>query len=349
MNKIFKSVALLATIACALGQSSPSSDSASPSIVATTKSTTYPTAAPTVAPTMYIPENERCVETTIPPGVKPGSCMEVMCYPESIQVGQEFHITVRFCLQRPRKWHLTFGLLDQVTKKYYGGEGTGIVDTRSQCAEVTFLHTFLADEEVDGTIDLMWKFYTITNHGTPPEYLEDIFPNMLSECGVPQQPDYTTPMVDDCPDTGDMRVWNLPPTGMQDGIEWTDLPLCFTPGEDWTTIVDTHLESVPVADLHCNLLIGTGGDVYLGEADVYVTETNAYLLEANPVTDDWDNLPEDYWTKNTIVFTGEQTALVEPGTNVYLACFLVEAFAVYDDVTGWDYLDREFFLRMEFC
>jgi hypothetical protein len=335
MNKIFKSVALLATVACALGQDNGTG-------------TTYPTAAPTVAPTMFIPEDERCVETVIPPGVKPGACMEVMCYPDSIMVGEDFHITVRFCLQRPRKWHLVFALLDINTKEYYGGEGTGIVDTPMQCAEVTFVHNFFA-KEVDGAFDIMWKFYTVANHGTALNYLEDTFPNMLSECGVPVQPDYYKQLTNDCPDTGDMRMWNLPPTGMQDGIEWTDLPACFAPGEDWTSIVDTHLETEAFADLHCNLLIGTGGDVYLGEEDVYVTETNVYLLEANPVTADWDNLPENYWTKNTIVFTGEQTALVDPDSNVYLACFLVKAFAAFDDTIGWDYLDREFFLKMEFC
>lgn len=349
-----KSVALLATVALAFGHNlmrvlpEGSMISNAPTMAPTMSPISY-----TVAPTMYISDDERCVQTVIPPGVKPGSCMQVMCMPPSVEEGQEFNVTVRFCLQRPRKWHLVFALLDERTKEYFSGAGTGIVNERSQCAEVTFANQLFDATPIDGVYNVMWKFYVVTNHGTPPEYLEDQFPNMIAEGGVPQQPDYTQPLdpEDNCEDTGDMRLWNLPPTGMQDGIEWTVIPDCFNPGEEWVVQVDTHLESEATADLHCNLQIGTGGDVYLGEEDVYVTESNVYLLTANTMAKDWDNIPDDYWTYNEIIFTADQTALVEEGSNVYLACFLVPAFSEYDATIpgGWDILDREYYLMMEFC
>jgi hypothetical protein len=43
-----------------------------------------------------IPEKERCSQYQIPPGVKPGSCIQVMCMPTSVAVGKVFHMTVRW-------------------------------------------------------------------------------------------------------------------------------------------------------------------------------------------------------------------------------------------------------------
>jgi len=285
----------------------------------------------------------------IPPGVKPGSCMVTMCVPTSLQEGDTFHATVRFCLQRPRKFHLVFAILDERTKEYYGGAGFGIYETRSQCAEHTFEYTFNA-KPIDGVYDVMWKFYATVKHGTDEIFVNDMFPNMIAEAGIAAQPDYTQPLTDDCP-VLETRFWDLPPTGKQDGIEWFDLPECFQSGIEWVINTATHLESQDFADLHCNLQIGTGGDKFLGPEDVYVTETNVYNIAANPVTKDWDNLPVDYWTNNEIVFTAEQTALVETGARVYLACFMVPPMSQYDPTLplGWDFIDREFFLVMEHC
>jgi hypothetical protein len=60
----------------------------------------------------------------------------------------------------------------------------------------------------------------------------------------------------------------------QDGIDFNVLPQCFQPGEDWTIQVSTHLETAMTADLHCNLQIGSGGDVYLG---AFYTHTHSHV------------------------------------------------------------------------
>ncbi|KAG5190828.1 hypothetical protein JKP88DRAFT_205172 [Tribonema minus] len=300
-----------------------------------------------------LPPWTRCEQGVKPPGVKPGACLQVMCMPKSVQPGDTFHITIRFCLQRPRRWHLAFGLLDLNSKQYYGGAGAGVLDTRAQCGEVTFEHTFDAKKSPGlGIFDLMWKFYIVPNHGMDGFYVEDTFPNMLGEAGVDQQPNYLAPLDKkmDCPNK-EMQQWNLPPTGFQNGIEYTIIPKCFQPGQPWFVLVDTHLETMDEADLHCNLQIGSGGDVYLGPEDQYVTETNVYNLQANPKTGSWASVPPGYWTTHPILFTAAQTALVQPDTPVYLACFMVPPGAAYNPgfPEGWFFLDREFYLNMQFC
>jgi hypothetical protein len=93
------------------------------------KTTPVVTPAPTVgtvAPTKVvkpIPVEEQCVQTIPPPGVKPGSCMILTCLPKGVKYGEKFHATVRWCVQRPRRWHLTFDMLDMKTKAYYQGAG----------------------------------------------------------------------------------------------------------------------------------------------------------------------------------------------------------------------------------
>jgi len=255
-------------------------------------------------------------------------------------------------MQRPRRWHLTFGLLDQKTKEFYGGAGAGIVDTKTQCGEVTFEHPFDAGETPAGGFDLMWKFFIIPNHGMNGFYVEDTFPNMIAEAGVDQQPNYLLPLdpAADCP-AQDMLQWNLPPTGYQNGIEYTVIPKCFQPGVAWFIQVDTHLETDDAADLHCNLQIGSGADIYLGPLDEFIAEYKVNALKANPKTNSWANIPKGYWTTTPVMFTAAETALVEPGSPVYVSCFMTPVDAVFNKLVpgGWKILDREFYLAMQFC
>jgi hypothetical protein len=68
-----------------------------------------------------------------------------------------------------------------------------------------------------------------------------------------------------------------------------------------------------------------------GPDDVYVTEAGAYGLAANPVTKDWNALPPNYWTVSDMTFLGADTEGVDPEEDaIYLACFLVPAFAKYN-------------------
>ncbi|KAG5177568.1 hypothetical protein JKP88DRAFT_189201, partial [Tribonema minus] len=265
--------------------------------------------------------------------------------------GNQFRVTVRFCLQRPRRWHLAFALLDMVTKEYYMGDGNGIVDMESQCAEVTFTDIFDVPPDAN---NLMWKFYVVANWGNANDYVEDVFPNMLAETGVPMQPDYTQPLdpANMCPETDpNPRMWSYPPTGFQNAIDYAVVPPCFQPNAEWAVQVNTHIETVDEADLHCNLQIGSGADVFLGPADLYLTETDVPGLQANPVAKTWDALPPNYWTINDIVFTPEQTGMVQDGQPVYLSCFLVPAGAIYNAAVpgGWHLLEREFFTSVQFC
>ncbi|KAG5192729.1 hypothetical protein JKP88DRAFT_347293 [Tribonema minus] len=333
-------------------------------LAATEAPTMSPSSSPTVAPTSGLifpedtPKNEVCVQGVRPPGVKPGACMQVMCVPKAVEKLDKFHTTVRFCLQRPRKWHLAFGLLDMKTKAYLGGEGFGIVDEEWQCAEHTFEHVFLAPKDLPdpattkpypnltpSKLDLMWKFFAIPNWGTgADDYVEDTFPNMLAEAGIDIQPNYLKPLTPegDCP-IKPTRFWNLPPTGEEDGINFSVIPPCLAPGEEWTIVVDTHIESVPMADLHVNMQIGSGGDVYLGDADVYVTESDIFGLDKNT--------PGRKWTQNVVTFTKAQTKLVTRTDKVYLATFLVRPNSQYNKKVpgGWHFIDREFYLKVEFC
>jgi hypothetical protein len=100
-----------------------------PAPVKTTTPVVPKTPAPvvgTVAPTKVvkpIPLDEQCVQPIPPPGVKPNSCMILTCLPKGVKYGEKFHATVRWCIQRPRRWHLTFDMLDMKTKQYYQGAG----------------------------------------------------------------------------------------------------------------------------------------------------------------------------------------------------------------------------------
>ena len=68
-----------------------------------------------------VPNNLTCEQPLQPPGVKPGSCLEVTCIPDAVQIDGPMHATVRYCLQRPRLYDGTFVLLDRITKEYFTG------------------------------------------------------------------------------------------------------------------------------------------------------------------------------------------------------------------------------------
>jgi hypothetical protein len=310
-----------------------------------------PTAAPTAAP-FFLPEDEQCVQTVKPPGVKPGSCMVVTCLPESVQNGDTFHVTVRWCLQYPRVYHLAFNLLNIETKEYYGGEGWDSFEP-TQCGEHTFEHTLDAATAPDGGIapdSLMWKFFTLPIWGNEKDgWIQDTFPNMQSECGVPVQPNYQKPLSGDCP-VVETRTWNLPPTGKQDQITFSQKPECFTPGKPWTIQVDTHLESVSLADLRTNIQIGTGNDKYLGPEDIYVTEMDIFGVKPNPGNSHQRDTP-GFWTYNKVTFPASLTEKVADGDNIYIASFMVKAGDQYNPniADGWKFLEREFYLEVEYC
>jgi hypothetical protein len=73
--------------------------------------------------------------------------------------------------------------------------------------------------------------------GKEGAYVQDTFPNMLSESGIDKQPAYTG-LVDDCVPVP-TREWNLPPTGLQDAINFSELPKCITIGKPWEIQVNS--------------------------------------------------------------------------------------------------------------
>jgi len=280
------------------------------------------TAAPTPAPTadFVLPEDQICTQdrSIEPlPGVKPGSCLQVMCIPEGVNVGDKFNAVVRWCMQRPRSYHVNFDLLDRLgTKNWFNGLGETIDPwgegysaeefpmNWAQCGERTFNIEFDAELTSAGTgiIDVMWKFFVAPMWG-PNQSEEwsdnDPFPNMLAETGIKAQPVYNQGLINDC-EYKPTRYWNLPPTGKQDAIDFPWIPLnCVKPGQAFGVEISTHLESIKRADLHVNLMIGTGFDKYLGPNDIYLGESNVYGLKANKVADYW---VDGYWTKHNIVF-----------------------------------------------
>ncbi|KAG5175546.1 hypothetical protein JKP88DRAFT_283496 [Tribonema minus] len=293
-------------------------------------------------------------------------------------VGDQFSVTVRFCLRRPRRWHLvrmarltrpcltfalldmsptidalilnaivltlspptpllpplrasiqTFALLDMKTKEYYMGNGASIAaEQESQCGEVTFTQALSTPP---GARDLMWKFYIVPTWGTATDYVEDTFPNMLAEAGVPEQPDYMRPLPPAalCKESApNPRLWSFPPTGLQNAIDYAVVPPCLTPGTTWALAVRTHLETQARGDLHCNLQLGSGAD---NPDDVYLTETDVWGREANSVAASWSALPPGYWTLHDIVFTPTQTRMVRPGAPVYVVCSRVPAGASFGE------------------
>ncbi|KAG5190843.1 hypothetical protein JKP88DRAFT_175213 [Tribonema minus] len=263
------------------------------------------------------------------PGVPDGSCVQVMCIPDSITPGKDFHTTVRWCLQRPRAFHGSFDIIDRDTKDPYGS--TGFTPGGAyQCGEHTYTQNVKA---VTPQPDLMFKFFLQPVWGPPDLNSYDPFPNVIAEVGLNKQPDFGA-LVNDCAPVP-TRVWNVAPTGQQNGIDFPKLPDCVTPGEPWSIRVNTHLETEDAADLRVNLQIGTGADKYLGAKDIYVGESNVYGVLSNPVATKWSDLPPKYWTSHDIEFTSKQTELVNKGDNIYIAAFMVPKGEVYDAKQEW--------------
>jgi hypothetical protein len=71
--------------------------------------------------------------------------LQVMCLPTSIDPGEPFHAVVRWCLQRPRRFHITFDALDMNTKEHYGGIGACTRITRAWVG----VHTRYANNMLD--------------------------------------------------------------------------------------------------------------------------------------------------------------------------------------------------------
>ncbi len=314
------------------------------------------------------------------PGVKVGGCLQVVCMPTSIPVGAKFHTRVRWCLQRPRRAQINFDLLDLgYGKDFFISENTKndpfVVDNPaypytqedfpmgySQCAE----HTFELNLDIEPTkyppgedpppgaplYNVMWKFFIAPEWGGGagggPGENHDPFPNMLSESGVPYQPAYTQggEVQGDCP-TQPTIFWNLPPTGKQDAINFPEFPPCIPRGfagfQGYTLQVWTHVESMDTANLHVNLMGGTGGDSYLGAEDVYFADSpdpidakgNFAPISKNDVTEYYE---DGYWNVHTITFSQAQLQTAvnwaeENGKwpNTYFTAFLVPDGDTYEE------------------
>lgn len=294
-----------------------------------------------------------CKQTTIPPGVKPFACMDVICSPQGVEVGTPFHTTIKFCLQRARKWNMTFGLLTMDTHSWLGGTGYELQNKDgdsliTQCGIHTFEYTmseadFGTNDQMAAIGDYMWKYFITPVWGQPGEEVTDPFPNMLAECGIPVQPVYGTAS-GDCPVRENVS-WTAKKTRPQDAINYYMIPQCMTPGQPWQISVETHLESKPAADLHFNLQIGTGADKYLGVADIFVDEFVVYGYAKNGP---WGY--GKYWTYTNATFTAEATANITNGDLPYIATFFTPAGQQYGSVkTGYTFLEREFFLHVELC
>ncbi|KAG5188831.1 hypothetical protein JKP88DRAFT_233810 [Tribonema minus] len=182
----------------------------------------------------------------------------------------------------------------------------------------------------------MWKYFV-----TPRHYLDhptdDIFPNMLAESGIYKQPQY---LADGVPTQGDCpilktRLWNEKPTGKQDAVEYTERPACITPGKPWSIQIRYHLESIQKADMRTNLMLGTGGDKYLGPNDVFVTE-NVFTVSDNKG-----------WTAHTVQFTAAQTQLFAKRPSPYVTSFMVPAGSEFNG--GWQMVDSEKDLQIKYC
>lgn len=350
---------------------------AAPTPVPTAAPTPAPTAAPTMAPTaVMIPEEETCLQDRglePLPGVKPGSCLQVMCIPEGVDVGAPYTVTIRWCLQRPRAHHVNFDLDDRLgTKQYFGGRGITVDPVGEgytleefplnwvQCGEHSFqMEEFTGQLTSAGTgvFDIMWKFFSSPIWGSEEEGQEpdnDSFPNMLAETGIPKQPTYNQGVVNDCVPVP-TRYWNLPPTGEQDAIDFPVIPVdCVVEGQPLAIKIRTHIESMKAGDLHVNLMVGTGGDVYLGPDDIYIGESNVYGIQAEDVANYWE---EGYWTDHEIVFDAQTTDVMtnplvqewadkNPGkvVQIYVTGFLVpegDSFYELDPDTGDFVLDEE--------
>lgn len=294
-----------------------------------------------------VPSNQVCSQPDQPPGVKPGSCLENTCIPTAVGVNASMHTTVRYCLQRPRLYDGTFVLLDRISKEYFTGTGFKSNGTQ-QCGEHTYtLDSFAVKpaSATNQTYDIMWKYFFLPVWGSATNRTQDKFPNMLAEAGIAAQPPYTG-LVDDCPVKPDYE-FVLPPTGKQDAINFASpLPGCVTPGKPWEINIQTHLETVKQADFRVNLQIGTGGDVYLGPDDIYVAESNIYGVKGVNASR-YNYTSPGYYSTQKIKFTANQTALLNPTDKVYAAAFFVPANSTFG--TGWEVIEREFYLEMQFC
>ncbi|KAG5181218.1 hypothetical protein JKP88DRAFT_261116 [Tribonema minus] len=262
-----------------------------------------------------------CKQPTPPPGVKPGSCFQVVCLPTSIAIGAPFHTRVRWCLQRPRRSHLVVDTLDVNTKEWYGGDGY-TPEGEWQCGEHTFEQTMNAvPDPATGEYNVLWRYFVtpVWGDGRYDIREEEPYPNAIAATGIDRQPLYDG-LVDDCGLRPD-RLVNFPPTGVQDGIDFPYTPYCIQPGEPFFVAVFTHLLSAPAADLHVNLHIGTGPDKYLGPDDIFVAESVEF------------GIPRDVdaiWSRHLARFTGRATAMLVGYSTPYLTAFLVPAGSTFD-------------------
>jgi hypothetical protein len=218
----------------------------------------------------------------------------------------------------------------------------------TQCGDYTFEVT-LDPDTVDKDAVLIWEIHMKPIWYTSMDETIDIFPNLIGDSGafvgeivqptiLPQ--DMSATLLD-CPL---MPARNFKPQNIEamDMIRFPVMPACLTPGEDFGIYVDVHVAILLQVDIHLNLQVGSGDNLYLGADDVFIAESNVGAVDMS--TDD------QYWTRNLITFLAADTQNINPEDNVYLVVFMVQAGDVFDEEAGgWTTTDLEYNLLIEQC
>ncbi|CAM9742129.1 unnamed protein product [Chrysoparadoxa australica] len=273
------------------------------------------TFAPTLAPPPYT-----CMQDALLPGVKPGSCLQVLCFPDRIAFDEPFHATVTWCLDRARPAALSFDTLDNIEKFFIsygeGGSTKTFYDDEEeayQCGINTFEITLPADLTIDNpefSGDVMYKYFITPifygdDEKDTPQLLQDPFPNMLAEAGWNLLPDQYGALEGDCP-VVDFELWNLTEPEPYDAID-IEIPECHENGKDLDITFDVELNTIEESEITCNLMGGQGVDVYLSEEEIFVAQ--AYMnVEGSG--------------RYTITIPGELTEGAEIVENPYVSCWL---------------------------